>query len=506
MSLKRNVVANYLGQGWTALMALAFIPVYIRLLGVESYGLIGVFAVLQTCLMLLDIGMTPTLNREMARFSAGEHDAQSIHTLLRSLELLCVAAATVMFGITALLSEWIATGWLRAQSLPTPIVSQAIVMMAFVIALRFLEGVYRSALIGLQLQVWYNAANASLATLRSVGAIAVLAWIASDIRTFFLWQGIVSMITVFVFARGVRRHLPVPPRPPRYSNAALREVAVYASGMAGISLLAVLLTQVDKMLLSRLLTLQEFGVYTLAATVSGALYLVVTPIITAVYPRLVELSTQANTGQLAATYHRGAHLMTSVVAPIAIVMALFSRGLLFAWSGDTQLADAAAPILSLLAIGSFLNGLMHFPYQLQLAHAWTGLTIRLNLIAVATIIPAILWSVPIYGAVGAAWAWVILNAAYLAVGAQLMHRKLLIGEKWRWYGRDVALPFLAALVAILSSTLFLPGAASNRWHWLAFLALACLMGMLAAMLTSRTARSEALTLLARSMPKALHRH
>ena len=44
LSLRNNLVANYLGHGWTALMGIAFIPWYIKLLGIEAYGLIGVFA------------------------------------------------------------------------------------------------------------------------------------------------------------------------------------------------------------------------------------------------------------------------------------------------------------------------------------------------------------------------------------------------------------------------------------------------------------------------------
>jgi len=59
-------------------IGLAFVPVYIDYLGIEAYGLIGVFAILQAWLALLDFGMTPTLAREMSRFSAGAHDAQSI--------------------------------------------------------------------------------------------------------------------------------------------------------------------------------------------------------------------------------------------------------------------------------------------------------------------------------------------------------------------------------------------------------------------------------------------
>jgi len=94
--IKRNLVANYLGQGWVALMGLAFIPLYIRYLGMEAYGLIGLFVLIQAWLALLDMGMTPTLNREMARFTAGAHSPQSINDLLRSLEILCFLLAPLI--------------------------------------------------------------------------------------------------------------------------------------------------------------------------------------------------------------------------------------------------------------------------------------------------------------------------------------------------------------------------------------------------------------------------
>ena len=100
--LKRNLIANYIGQGWTALMGLAFVPLYIKYLGIESYGLIGIFAVLTAWLSLLDMGMTPTLSREMARFTAGSQSAQSIRDLLRSIEVITFSIAMVIAGGIAL--------------------------------------------------------------------------------------------------------------------------------------------------------------------------------------------------------------------------------------------------------------------------------------------------------------------------------------------------------------------------------------------------------------------
>ena len=187
--LKRNLIANYLGQGWTALMGLAFVPLYIQYLGIEAYGLIGLFAVMQAWLSLLDLGMTPALGREMARFTGGAHTPQSIRDLLRSLEVICFSlAALIALGVWGA-SGYLASDWLRAKQLAPEIVAQAVVVMALVMALRFCEGLYRSSLVGLQRQVWYNSVNAALATLRHAGAVPLLAWVSPTIEAFFWLAG-----------------------------------------------------------------------------------------------------------------------------------------------------------------------------------------------------------------------------------------------------------------------------------------------------------------------------
>ncbi len=96
VSLKKNVVANYLGQGWRALMGIAFVPVYIRYLGMESFALVGLFAMLQAWLALLDMGTKPALGREMARFTAGRHDVEFVRDLLRSIVIVGLATASII--------------------------------------------------------------------------------------------------------------------------------------------------------------------------------------------------------------------------------------------------------------------------------------------------------------------------------------------------------------------------------------------------------------------------
>src|SRR5438093_2393132 len=84
--LRRNIIANFAGQGWSALIGLAFVPLYIRLLGIEAYGLIGVYAMLLGAFQILDFGLSTTMNREMARYSALTEQKGEVRDLVITLE------------------------------------------------------------------------------------------------------------------------------------------------------------------------------------------------------------------------------------------------------------------------------------------------------------------------------------------------------------------------------------------------------------------------------------
>lgn len=432
-------------------MGLAFIPVYIRYLGVEAWGLVGFMSMLQAWLTLLDMGLTPTLSREMARFQAGAHSSQSIRNLLRSLEVIYGGVAVAVMGIVWYIAPWVSVHWLNAVQLPAASVTKAIGMIGLVLAARMAEQVYRGAIQGLQRQVWLNGAQSVLATLRWAGAVGVLAWVAPNIEAFFLWQGLVSLLSVAILARQTYHWLPAGEFPARFELAAIVRIRRYAGGMAVTTFLALLLTQVDKLLLSKLVSLEDFGYYTLAASVAGALCFLIAPIVTAVFPHLTELVAKSEQEVMIDTYHRASQWLAAVLIPTALMIAAFAEPLLQVWTGNANLAQLTAPLLALLALGTMCNGFMHVPYTTQLAHGWTGLTVRVNIVAVSCIIPAVLWAVPRFGAIGAAWAWLALNVGYVLIGIHFMHRRLLLGEKWRWYRDAVFKPLIVGSVIVLAS-------------------------------------------------------
>jgi O-antigen/teichoic acid export membrane protein len=498
VSLKLNIIANSLGQGWRVVMTFAFIPLYIKYLGIEAYGLIGIFALLQAWLSLLDMGLKPALGREMARFTGGAHDAQSIRNLLRSIEIVGIAiAGVVAIGIWAA-SKWLASDWLRAESLPPEVVARAFTAMGAVTALRFVEDIYVSCLSGLELQVAQNVVVSIMATVRSLGAVGILAWISPTIEAFFIWQGLVSLATVGVFVCVVYRALPTPPQPARLSVAALRSIWHFAAGMIAILCLSALLTQVDKILLSRMLTLKAYGYYALAGVVANGLGTLAALVTAAYYPRFTALATLGNGHALRAAYHQGAQLVTVLTGSAAVMLIVFRDNVMLVWTGDPVIASQVAPLMAVLALGTLLNTMMQVPYKMMFAHGWTTLLINVSVVAVAILVPAIIWIVPRYGALGAAWVWVTLNIGLVIFAISLMHRRLLRGEQWRWYCEDVALPLAAAAGAALLSRELIPAQLGRIGESGAlFLASGCVF------LASGVAAPEVRNQLARYLPGTL---
>jgi hypothetical protein len=133
---------------------------------------------------------------------------------------------------------------------------------------------------------------------------------------------------------------------------------------------------------------------------------------------------------------------------------------------------------------------MWIPYQTQLAYGWTRLGLQINIVAVSLIVPAILWVTPRYGAVGAAWAWVSLNAGYIFIGIHFMYRRILRTEKWLWYRQDLLYPLMSALVGISIIRWLLPTPV-GWFSQTGTLVLATLCTFLASILSANKIRGQA---------------
>lgn len=445
-TITKNIIANLIGNSWQALMSLAFIPLYIKFMGIESYGLIGIFATFQAIVGLLDMGLSATLAREMARLSVLPDKGQEMRDIARTLEIIywCIA---IFIGIAAVaISPFIAHHWVKAGQLSPQIIEQALRIMGFAMALQWPAAFYSGGLMGLQKQVLLNVINSGMSTLRGAGALLILWLLSPTIQAFFLWQIIISIMNTSIIAFFMWRQLPQAGMTATFKKQLLIGVWRFAVGMIGLSILSTILIQLDKIILSKMLTLENFGYYTLAGVVAISLYRLIGPVFSAIYPRFIQLVSLSDQDGLKQLYHKSSQIMSVIIFPVAVIVSMFSYEILLIWTRNQVTAEKCHLLVSILICGTALNGLINIPNALQLAAGWTKLGLVVNSIAVILFVPMVIFLTSKYGSLGGASVWAILNAGYVPIFIHFMHKRLLPLEKWQWYWRDVGMPLAASII------------------------------------------------------------
>ncbi|MFO1418850.1 MAG: oligosaccharide flippase family protein [Methylotetracoccus sp.] len=447
-SLRANVIANYVGQAYSVLIGIVLVPAYLHYLGPEAYGLIGVFTLMQSWLQLLDFGLSATLMRETARFRAGAIDSVMLLELLHRLEGLFVMVALIVAGSIAFGSETLATRWLELKTLPIREVGIALALMGGSVALRLIGGLYRGIINGFERQVWLNGFVISSATLRFGGVLLVLVFIEASPGAFFTYQIAVAAFELLVLMIKSYRLLPARPDDTESTNISRSSPGLlrFAATIAFTSTVFVLVSQTDKLLLSRWLPLDQYGYLTLALTAAGGIGMIGAPIGQALLPRLTALVAETAVPKALLLYRRSSAIACLLAAPVSLSLACFAEPFLWAWTGDHTAAVAGADTLTLYSLGNAILVPAAFAYYLQYAFGELRLHFWGSALFLALLMPLLVHLVPQYGARGAGWSWLMTCSAYFAFWVPLVHRRFAPGLHLRWLVRDVSAFFAWALL------------------------------------------------------------
>jgi O-antigen/teichoic acid export membrane protein len=141
----------------------------------------------------------------------------------------------------------------------------------------------------------------------------------------------------------------------------------------------------------------------------------------------------------------------SVIAvPVALILALFAEPLIWVWTGDTEIAHRAAPVLALYALGNGVMALGAFPYYLQYAKGDLTLHLIGSALFAVLLLPALFWATRAYGINGAGYAWLGANAVYFAFWVPRVHARFVKGLHLKWLLKDLGVIVLVTVGAALS--------------------------------------------------------
>jgi O-antigen/teichoic acid export membrane protein len=453
--LRLNLAANLTGSAWAMFVQLLCIPLYIKFIGIEAYGLVGFYLMLQAMLQVLDLGLSPTMNREMARYTVQPEKADEARDLVRTLEVGYWGIGILIGVALVTAAPWITLHWIKASAIPIRDVRESVTLMGILAVFQWPMSFYQGGLTGLRKQVLFNLLRIIAATATNGGAVLALWLIYPSIHTLFLWLVATNAVMVTVWTVCFWKSLPKGTRRPQFQATLLRNVGHFAAGMGGIATFSLILGQADKLVLSRVLNLKVFGYYTIAGVFGTGLVLIVTSVFNTIFPQFSALVAKGDEEAIIRLYHKGTQLMLLLIVPLTAVLALFSVEVLQLWTRNPEVARNAGPIATILVLAAAINALMFLPFTLQLAYGWTSLGLKITMFLTVIVVPAVWLMAKHYGAIGAAYVFLALQLINMLIGVPLTHRRLLRREMGKWLLQDIAPPLVASVLVVGLARLFL---------------------------------------------------
>jgi O-antigen/teichoic acid export membrane protein len=447
--ISKNIGLNLIGTLYSSIISFLFVPIYITNFGSEAYGLIAVFATIQSILAVLDGGLSTTLNREFARLSSFGDSEQQLKDTLRSIEILYFFIAILITIIALFITPYLSSNWVHSKFLSLNTIKLSFYILSTSLLFQFPLGLYSGGLMGLQKIKHINLLRILFASLKNFGALFLISNYSKDILVFFTWILLISAIQIFLYRYLLIRNIKKSEAKAKFNVSIILRLRKFTLGLSAITFISIFFSQSDKIILSKSLSLGDFGYYSIASTIGLLIFQIIGPITQTYFPKYSELIVKNKINDLNYFFHHGSQLMSLFIIPATLFLFFFSKEFVFIWTNNLELVKYTSEMVSIFAIGSAFNGLSNIHYQLFLAHGWVKSILVQNIIFLIIIIPLLFLLTKQFGAIGGAYSWLVINFCTFIVSPIIFHGKYLKDQYFKWLCFDILKPLVIILIQIL---------------------------------------------------------
>jgi O-antigen/teichoic acid export membrane protein len=421
VAIKKNILANYLGTGVVTIAPILALPWYLSLLGSKQYGLLGFIATLQAVLTIIDAGMSQALVREFSlRLDIEKKMVTNAAVILFGFERIYCIFSILTACVVIIFAKTIVIRWLNLSNLPTSLGVEAVYGAAALFAIQFPGSLYRSLLVGAQAQVKLNGIMLSSALCRHIGAVIIL-FIWPTLFAYLLWNILIAFIETFLRARLAWSTLGVNRKVIHWEIEMLRPTWLKIANMSAATFLGALTVQIDKIVLVKMVDIEQFGYYVIASTVATGLLQLIYPLIQAVLPRAIQL--RKNPINI---YKLNIKLLKSIALIAGLVVfgyVFFGRFVLTLWLKSDLVVGHVYQYLAILLVGTLLNAFYNIGYMNWIANEQTKRIIQVNALSLLLAIILAPMLIIKYGTIGAAFSWIIINLIGLILSLEWVRQK-----------------------------------------------------------------------------------
>jgi len=373
----RNAASSFVALAWLSLLSMLTIPIYIRLLGVSEWGLVAACASLQILSNFIDAGFSQIVPRWAAQEARHPARLRQHITLFRRLYL---GLGLTMFGVLQVSAGYLAHQWFQVPADRANALELAIRIVSFQLLFQFVNNLHIGLWHGLQRQVLANVRACGFGTLKHTAAL--LALMAGTQQAWVYALAFASVACIEVCANAITVHRMLGPESASAMGdkvalgPLLREVSVLSGGI----LVGLLVSQLDRIILSRTVDVTSFGIYTVVATLALSFLQLQAPVTRAYFPVIVrDIQSQGRVSDLHIKRLLIGTLFTSTLP--ALLACAFSPQILGFWLHDSMVVSLGTTPLRLLLLAIALNTLSGCIYLIIVAHEQSQKILYFNLTA-----------------------------------------------------------------------------------------------------------------------------
>lgn len=440
MNMKSNLLSNYAAQIYLIGVNYITLPYLFESVGANTYGLIGLFATMQAWFSVFDLGMLPALSRESNKYHAGAITALEFRQIFRVLLGVFFVIGMIGSGLLLLNADTIALKWIKNSELSNSDLIEIIRIISICVGLRWFGGIYKSLFLGAEKLLYLNLYLIVIATLRFIGVFSAMNFWGYDAKIYFQYQLIVALIELFSIM--ILSNLVLPKIKNNYQKIGWKigkviPVLSFALTIAFTSAVWIIVTQLDKLILSGILDIKEYGYLTIAIMLSNSINMLAGPLSTIIMSRLSALCAKNKDAEFIYFYRKSTKWMVLIAGTMGILLSFYPESWIKAWMGNAELSSQAIVAISLYSIGNAIISIGAFPYYMQYAKGNLKYHVGGNIVFAVLIVPTMIFASLRYGIVGAGMVWVLFNLLSLLFWQNYIHEKFISGFHWDWIFNDI---------------------------------------------------------------------
>lgn len=475
-----KLISNYVTRIWGLFSVFLFIPIYIKYLGIESYAVIGFYALLLGIASFADAGMSSAVTKEFSKESPINEKYSVLKIIEKNYILVClILSLSVLF-----FSDEIARHWLKSDNLNIADLSFYVKLIGVGVSLQLLSSLYFGGLFGVNKQFEANTIQFLWSVSKSALVVLLLIFVKPTLTIFLFWQIFCNLVYVLVLrfyliksimfqAKGLVLTLVM--------NKLPNDIVQYIGGMTIIAVIASVNSQIDKIMASTYLSLKVFGYYSIASNLAQIPVVMATPLAMSVFPLFSRFSSTSSDDKINLVYTKSSFVMHLVLIPVFLCLSIYTPELIVLWVGnviDVIWFNKIVYVMRLLLIGSLFLGLQFLPYYLLLSKGKTSYTIYQGIVQILIGVPLLFLFVKKFDIVGLGCVWVVINLGALIYLNVIVFKKYLNGLSFFNY---MLKTFMCVL--LVSSVVFSFAAFLNQYANIYFLIVLILSAVMSVGLT-----------------------